>query len=333
MFWRKRRITGILLDGHWGVVAEGRGNGRVVGVGRSAAPGVAPEDLAGFFDGLPPGNGRKAALSLPLGAFDVLLLSFPPVPEEAMAAAVGYQLSRNVEGKVEEYVYDWMENSRDPRAVEVTVYMLERSRFQAFDSMLQSHGYRLTYLEPDIFSAFAFLEAKMPECDSATGAVIGVLLWEDSISLGIKHGESLPVARSVALRQEEAVELAAEERSVAADTVDIFEEFGLAAEGRGKEGAVQIEDDPLAEQRRRYREYLDSVVLEVVRSRDYFVSVLKRGRIEGIVLGGPARVVGDLSTMLAGALDIPVHEFPEDVLGLPCTSAQAVAAAGSVMGR
>jgi len=339
VLFHRQAVTGILLDGHWGVAVTGGSSRGVKALLKEAAPAFDQKGITAFVEKLPLRRKARAAVTLPLAFFDVLQLSFPPVPEEAMGAAVAYQLSRNLDGKLEDYVYDWVETGRDSRTVEVTAYLLNKSHFSLLKGLLAKRGYSLKYLEPDIFSAFAFIEKGLPEADEMKGPLLCALLWEDSFTLGIRSGGSVSVARSVALKQEEAVELEDEAVGTGSgpgggeDDYSIFQEFGLASHEEVEETVVKGESDPMAEPRKRYREYLDAVVLEVVRTRDYFVSVLKRGKVGGVVLGGEQQIVADLKSLLQDSLETPILSLPEKVLDLPCTSAQGAVAVGSVLGR
>ncbi len=332
MFPGRREIIGFLLDGHWGVVTRGRGNGSARGVGRWVVKGFEEDGLSQLLAATPKGSGRTAALTLPLSLFDVVQLQFPPVPPEAMNAAVTYQLQRQLGGEISNYVFDWTEVGRDARAVDVLAFTMEKGRYQGLEGCFSRSGYRLAYLEPDVSSAMALLELLDGELAPPQANLLLLLLWEESLTLGIKEGDRIAVARSVAMGRVEAVELELEPKVQEEGQTDILEAFGLV-QGGSEEAAKEQEADPLAIQKRRYREYLDDVVLEVVRTRDYFSSVIKHGRIDAVVVGGPEHVAKDLTVLLHRSLEVPVAPIPGDLLDLPCDSAQAAVAVGAVTGR
>lgn len=295
--------------------------------------------------GNPKGN---VAISLPLDQFEVLTLTINKVPREVIAKILPYHINKVIEAPLADYIYDWQVSKELKDSLQLNVFLFPAQIFQEMRSTL--NHYRLTpvALEPDVFSACAFLESRRRL--SHNGASLIVLLWPASVSIAIYDHKDITLTRDVHLKrpaQEDDNSVAPEEQRTeeeingpmmpAADkpppqddslfgpnSDDLLANFLVATKEERDDSATALsapaEEAPhptasmpgpqLSNQN--WAAYINQVSLELMRTRDYFNAVIKGNQIKTAFIGGGEAAWQPLAAELAASLDITVQDIMEN---------------------
>ena len=303
-FKSKQRRVGLLLsrEGMLAVEAGQTGPPGLLGQKEHSGGELSPVEVENFISSLNIKGGSQAAVSLDLKEMEVINLSVPSVPQEAMEDAVRFQLVKNLSRPVEEYVLDWQETSRTRDQVKASVYLMEREVFEALNQALARHRATVKRVEPEIFSLFALLDHLGRT--RLGRASLCCCLWKGSISLGILQDSDVILARSSVLdmpkpevENQAAVREVLEPRPPSDRAENLMEEFGLQMEQ--PEGV----DEEEARRSSPFDKYVQDVTLELFRTRDYYTSVLKREGLESVILAGPPVATHRLKGILDEAMD------------------------------
>jgi Tfp pilus assembly PilM family ATPase len=298
----------------------------------------------------------KVAVSLPLHFFETITLTLPAMPVEAVGQALPYHLAKAVRLPLREYLYDWQITSRTQEKIQLTVYLFPAQTFNLMRRELSRKQLEITYLDCDIFAAFAFLAAR--ERLTTSNATLCLLLWPDSVSIGIYENKIITLARSFSLdlpqedftlSPEKTEEPPAEEtfdlemKSDDTDTINNFSDHGdnsilldfdilnhptggntaseeLSKEHKNNGQLPPVNDLPAQESPAAsgWQDYLERVNLEVMRTRDYYISVVKGAPIHHAFLGGADQCFDALKKMTESSLGIeflPLTEEGENIEG------------------
>lgn len=121
-----------------------------------------------------PGIKGEVSLVPPLESFKTLSLSIPRIPDETVGKTLPYHLAKNLDQPLSDYIYDWqiVQHQKDSLLIGVYLYPLET--FEKTKKELNRHHLELKFLEPAIFTAFAYLgqEHLLPETDTLMSALI-----------------------------------------------------------------------------------------------------------------------------------------------------------------
>ncbi|MFZ5774321.1 MAG: hypothetical protein ACOY3Z_02390 [Thermodesulfobacteriota bacterium] len=249
------------------------------------------------------------ALSLPLSFFETVSVSLPLMPDAAVAKALPYHLAKAVNAPLESFVYDWQINGRQKDRLQIVVYLFPSAIFQRLRREFLRKEAQLAFFEPDVFSVFAFLaQTKRLVVEEAT---LCALLWQDSVSLAVHEKNRLPLARVVREQQpltpfqlpiEDTISPAADaipeeellilEEEPAApvepvhDTDALLADFAILSANASLESVPASQAAPTPQTPSSWTDYLHQVILEIMRTRDYYASVQKGAAIRHIVVGG-----------------------------------------------
>ena len=287
-------------------------------------------------DGMPSLLPSPISLSIPLSMVELLSVKIPPVPDEAVEGALKFRLKKLIPKDINDYSLDYVETTRDATGIQFEVYMFEKETYSTLEESAGRHGHKLAHIEPDIYSTFSYLYAK-GTLDGTEG-VMALVIWPDSVSLGILSRDRIRVSRSInlllptldrapgAARQESMLIKAVE--YTADDGHDILKQFSLVWDESatiepntksstslemGKRPGENIETgdmepvaaDPMSE-------FCDELVVQVMRTRDYYTSVLKMGTLKKIELFSPGDIKDTLVSCLEEhlSIDVAFHHEP-----------------------
>lgn len=146
------------------------------------------------------GSGRKkgdVALVLPLKDFDIVNVTVPAVPREAVARMLPYNLSKVLQTPVSDHIYDWQVAQKFKDRHELAVYLFPVAHYNSIKQSLLAREKEIMWFEPDVFSACAYLESL--KHDALNETVLVMLIWETSVSIAVYENESITLVRSVDL--------------------------------------------------------------------------------------------------------------------------------------
>lgn len=287
----------------------------------------------------------KVAVSLPLNFFNTMSLSLPAMPDEAVAQALPYHLAKTISRPMKEYLYDWQITSRTVGKINLTIYLFPLAAYNLMRRELATKQLEIAYLDCDLFASFAYLVDRKRLKQS--GASLCLLLWPDSVSIGIYENRIITLARSFSLEMpSQQLILEAERKDEPLfDTSDETIELDLHNTGESLDAfnedhnsilmdfdiLNQADDNPAQEdisapQTKQadvvsdiqpemrdnaagtnasgWQEYLDRVNLEVMRTRDYYTSVIKGSPIQDAFLVGEEQCFEALKKMADNSLGL-----------------------------
>lgn len=293
----------------------------------------------------PRGN---VAISLPLDQFEVLNLTINKVPREVVAKILPYHINKIIETPLADFIYDWQVSKELKDSLQLNVFLFPAQIFQEMRSTLNHYRLNPVALEPDVFSACAFLESRrrLPH----NGASLIVLLWPASVSIAIYDNKDLSLTRDVNLKrpvQEDDNSTAAEGQRAeeeingpvmpaAEDPLrqddslfdpssdDLLANFLVATKEDRDDSATaasapetDVPPPPASRPEPRptnqnWATYINQVSLELMRTRDYFNAVIKGNQIKTAFIGGGEAAWQPLAAELAASLDITVQDIMEN---------------------
>ena len=251
------------------------------------------------------------SLSLPLAFFETATVTLPSMPDAVVGRALPYHLAKAIHSPLDNVVYDWQITGRQKDRLQVTVYLFPAGIFQKLRRELLRKEAQLAFFEPDVFSAFAYLgQGKSLPLEDAT---LCALIWPDSVSLAVHEKNRIPLARVVREEQPSiAFQTEPLEEEIALPTAEKEEELIILEEESSPEppSAASSRDadsiladfailsagasptETLEEKTRStaspgsWPDYLQRIILEIMRTRDYYASVQKGASVRNIVVAG-----------------------------------------------
>ena len=285
------------------------------------------------------------SVTLPLYYFQTVTLSIPIIPEEAVSKALPYHLAKNLDKPLQDFIFDWQITRRHADHLEITAYLFPAEVYRTLRQELARKQLELKYLEPDVFAAFAYLEAtgRLPEDQT----ILCSLIWPGSSSHAIYEQGQLKLVRSVPLSQPE-VSFAArgetpaaappevspggggegmggptgDESFLATDDSSILDDFALSAVNRvefaqgvsnlssenDQHGAFPASGGPLG-RAADWPEYINSLGLEIIRSRDFYGLILKGSGLSHLFVGGGEEFLTELGEVTKSAMNLEPEEL------------------------
>jgi hypothetical protein len=295
----------------------------------------------------------ELSIALPLSFFETLTVTLPNMAEEAVGKALPYHLTKLIDKPLPEFIYDWQITRRQRDNLQITAYLYPAKEFQRLRKEFARKQLNITYLEADVFAAFAFLDrnGRLPGGE----VTLCALIWPDSISLAVYENKVLTLVRSVDAEQPstprnrppvpettvvpeqmtapalgtvlklEMEKNAATEEAAGEDADSLlasFDVFGIspsnpepAAERKNSSADRQT---PAARSslstKTGWSEYVQNVNLEIMRTRDYYASVIKGGQVKNFVIGGAEQFWDDLKMLTDKSLEIKISPLVESSL-------------------
>ncbi len=289
------------------------------------------------------------AISLPLDQFEILNFAVNKVPREVVAKILPYHISKVMDEPLSNFIYDWQIVKELKDSLQINVFLFPAKMFQELRNNLGHYKLRPTTLEPDVFSACAYLESR--NLIQGEEATMIALLWPKSISIAIHDKENMVLTRNVRLKRPQPdhgdedhhestkVKIAAE--ALPPESIDqpsqpgsLFEPSPddllanfLIETRRGEESLAAGLVDPAQDDQRdepesfnaplesqphtpttaqNWPSYIHQVSLELMRTRDYFNSVVKGNQIKTVFVGGGEDAWQSLSAEVENSLGIKV---------------------------
>lgn len=335
------------------------------------------------------GSGRKKgeiALVLPLKDFDIINVTVPPVPREAVARMLPYNLSKVLHSPVSDYIYDWQVAQIFKDRHELAVYLFPVAHYNSIKQSFLARQKEIMWFEPDVFSACAYLESL--KLDLLNETVLVMLIWQTSVSIAVYENESIVLVRSVDLtlpegtpeeekerlnnekkEKEEAEELAkivkaetaVKEIDVESGEVELVLDIENPVEDKMSDPFQSLEsdsilagfdlqqggDDPaipgeqvtevhqeivegIVAQKPVWSEYIQSLTLEIARTGDYHLSVLKGKRVGQVFIGGGEIFFDELNKEISESQSVDVSPFPPSKIEAECDPSIAALCLGAL---
>jgi hypothetical protein len=302
---------------------------------------------------------------LPLEYFEVVTINIPKIPEASVGKTIPYHLAKVLDKPISHFIYDWQITHRLKENFKITIYLYPAEEFKRLRTELHKHQLEVTHLEPDIFSALSYLdqEKRIP----AHEPVICVLLWKSSISLAVYNKNLVVMVRTIMLNQptEETplhIEKTALDTSEETDLkkknepdltfytdsddseASILDDFNLSISSNDNSAPAQKEQitvpPSFTEEKKSkseshsitWQKYLAEVNLEIMRTRDFYSSVLKGGSVELVIVGGGEKDWDKLQESLSKLSDFKIEQLFRDPPSLPCSPLLAAVGQGTLSG-
>lgn len=241
----------------------------------------------------------EVSLAVPLHFLEIVSIALPAMPDAAVGKALPYHLAKAVNRPLSDFIYDWQIVERHRDRLQVTVYLFPAARFHALRAEFSRKHLDIKYLEADVFAAFSLLARENRlRPDTAT---LCALIWQNSISLAVYENTLLTLVRTVSASQPQGTPNLtaqaepeahrAEAPAPASHPLENGEEDSLlagfdilsAAQTPHEEAAPAAAATPADAT---WTDYLQHIGLEIMRTRDYYASVVKGGTIKRAVIGG-----------------------------------------------
>ena len=123
------------------------------------------------------------------------------------------------------------------------------------------------------------------------------------------------------------------------DETDILAEFSLVQDkespsviaGVSASAGPEKEEGPVGQQRRQeWQEYLQNINLEIMRTNDYSVSILKGKPFNRVFIGGAESFFSALERIIKGAMGVQVEQFPPQKVDADCDQTLAALCIGAL---
>ncbi|MBU0675384.1 MAG: hypothetical protein KJ950_12130 [Proteobacteria bacterium] len=308
------------------------------------------------------GTKRTVSVALPLTMFEMLTVTIPNMPEEAVGRALPYHLAKTIQKPLQDFIYDWQVTGSHKDSMEITAYLYSRAAFTTLHDELAKKNIEIISLEPDIYSAVAFLDVIGRLQTDKT--CLCSLIWPNSCSHAIYEKGRLKLVRNVLLRQPDTPfsdqietdenETATPETNttfqVAEPPIDqnvshppslnnlapdpghsILDDFALSISESPAEPVLEAESPKIEPgeshpQKKAgsghtgWQDYITGLGLEIIRTRDYYASIMKGSSIGNLYVGGCSPLLPELTTVTASAMSLS----PEDLLAEPSSGCPAI---------
>ncbi|MBC8318325.1 MAG: hypothetical protein H8E41_10505 [Desulfobulbaceae bacterium] len=233
---------------------------------------------------------------------------------------------------------------------------------------LGKHQLQITHFEPDVFSALSYLDQERRLTPHAP--VMCVLLWKNSLSLAVYNNNMVSMVRTIMTNQPSEDSSSQEEHipaditeNVEADTeppeltfytesddsgTSLLADFNLSIASEDSSPAFEMQPassdttelpekeiniPPSQSYDFSWKKYLAEINLEIMRTRDYYSSVLKGGTIESIIIGGCENNWDQLRDTLTLSSEFKVEQLFPHQTSLPCQPLLAAVGQGTLSGR
>jgi len=302
---------------------------------------------------------------LPLEYFEVITINIPKMPEASVGKTIPYHLAKVLDKPVSHFIYDWQITHRLKENLKITIYLYPAEEFKKIRTQLNKHQLEVTHFEPDVFSALSYLdqEKRLP----AHEPIMCVLLWKNSISLAVFNKDLVAMVRTIMINQPTA-ETTLPQVEIDSDTSEevdlqeknepdltfytdsdesgtsILDDFNLSTSSSESSAPAQEEHTAVppsvTEEKETqslssdttWQKYLAEVNLEIMRTRDFYSSVLKGGSIESVIVGGGEQDWDRLQESFSLLTEFKIEQLFRDAPSLPCSPLLAAVGQGTLSG-
>ena len=179
------------------VVKTADGQVSLVNVVTEVGPLTDPDVLKRLISRVPPPPASEVSISFPLHMFEVLNLTLPLLPTKAVARTLPYHIAKAIDTPLSQYIYDWQVNKKQKDQMQISVYLFPVILYDEIQSEFSNNHMEVKFFEADVFTAFAHLDfTKAIKADEAT---LCLLIWPESLTLGVCESGKIKLARSVDL--------------------------------------------------------------------------------------------------------------------------------------
>lgn len=281
-------------------------------------------------------------ISLSLQQFEIVNLSINTIPDEAVGKVIPFHLSKSLAGSIDDFIYDWQITKHGKSRLAISVILFPRAAYLRLCQELQKYKLTCKTLEPDIYSAAIFLEQSRRIGPEDVSVV--VIVWSNSISVGVYAQEKFAMIRPIILQQPDepypvpgqdkssiddkqgiAGEVSSGESQPARGDIfpdvppadDILADFLIPTKQEGESPLAMAQPEDEIEQESQpenpWQEYFNQIRLELMRTRDYYNSMIKGDAIRKVFIGCEAELFNEMQPILSEALEIQVASLTEEM--------------------
>ncbi|HEX9802924.1 MAG TPA: pilus assembly protein PilM [Gammaproteobacteria bacterium] len=226
-------------------------------------------------------------------SFSLLLIEAPDVDPLELKAAVRWRIKELLDFHIDDAIIDVFDiPGQQERGRPKLMYVVASriSTVQQHIDLLESQEINLSVIDiPEL--AMRNIAALLPEDE---GGVAMLYLGQDSGLLTLTRQKNLFLARKLETGTRQLLDYL--------DQGEAEEEYVLDPEESAEGGDVPVDEMP---QSLRYA--LDSIVLEIQRSLDYYESHFSLPPVSGLVLVPMAQPIPGMMEYIAGRLGVPMH--------------------------
>lgn len=193
MLWNRKKQYGVCIGQKSALLCR-HTRGHLHILADVSVNGDDPDSLGGLFADFERGRG-EVGLVYPLSSFEVVTVSVPPVPREAVSRVLPFNLAKILQAPLQDYIYDWQVVQTFKDRHELSVYLFPAVHYNRIKQELDIRQKEIGWFEPDVFSAAACLESSDDPVLKKT--VLIVLVWERSISFAVYEDGGITLTRSV----------------------------------------------------------------------------------------------------------------------------------------
>ncbi len=166
-----------------------------------------PKVLKRLIAQISPSSASEVAIAFPLQLFEILSLSLPLIPDQTIARTLPYHIAKVIDKPLAEYIYDWQIDKRLKDQMQISVYLFPAAIYNTIQKEFSDNRLKVMFFEADAFAAFAYLD--LAEIINDNEATLCVLIWPESLTLGVCEAGKIKLARNINLIKPEEYEKAA----------------------------------------------------------------------------------------------------------------------------
>ena len=309
------------------------------------------------------------AIALPLSSFETVNFSLPAMPDSSVGKAVPYHLGKAISTPLNKHIYDWQITNRQKEELRITAYLFPIESFNQMRKNLKTQKLEIRYLEADVFAAFAYLSRDhrlnlketslcvllWPENISLAVFDNGVLSLVRTVdtpkpdltygnfpepeekALEETPGRPEPDAKSFLLADSEVDSLLRDFDLYTGETepdigpsVNNGDDLSLSLEKIADLTPRTPTPPPMAAPTvSSWPDYIQSVGLEIMRTRDYYSSIIKGDPIKKVVVSGAEDFWEDFLELTTKAVNIDIEPLARTPLETVCSSSLAAICIGA----
>ncbi len=281
-------------------------------------------------------------ISLSLDHFEVINLSINKIPDETVGKVLPFHLEKALDEPIDDFIYDWQITKHKRDSLAVSVILFPRAAYERICHDFKEYKLECKVLEPDVYSATVYLEQnkRLGEMDVR----IVMLVYGSSISIAVYEKGKFAMIRPITLSQpdepfdsvshgEQRVDSENNDheqphKDVLSDSInynqdlkkgeDLLADFLISTkeidESNSEMSELVGEEADADQNENLWQEYLNHIRLELMRTRDYYNSMIKGDPITGVVVSCRADLFEAIKSLIRESLEIQVAGFNDPLV-------------------